>query len=110
MFYLRTIIDGVERDIEIYGDQIFTTCLDCGKEMQADEDFLADLMVDRKFDFAGSNIVCEDCAAKRKNNKAYLSRNEAARKIVAILSEAKLTNEQVENIFTEIMSIDWDEG
>lgn len=109
MFHLRTTIDGVERDIEIYGDQIFTPCLDCGKEMQADEDFLADLMTDRNFDFAGSNIVCEECTAKRQSNKAYSLHNEAVQKIIEILSEVKLNNEQVENIFTEIMSIDWEQ-
>jgi hypothetical protein len=66
MFYLKKEIGNVP----IYGDEIFTTCLDCGKEVQFDEISLAEIIGDgTDFDFAGTSVICEECTKKRNSQK-----------------------------------------
>lgn len=64
MFYLKKPTG----DIPIYGDEIFTRCTDCNKEMQFDESDLAKI-IDKNFDFAGTNVICEECSTKTNPQK-----------------------------------------
>ncbi len=57
MIYLKTEVDGVERKIEIYNDEFYTTCPKCGKEVQVCEDMLKDCIDD----FVGTNWYCKEC-------------------------------------------------
>lgn len=58
MFYLKAKIDNhIEIKVDIYGDEIFTTCFICGKEIQADEKLLVDIFKDGG-DFASTSISC----------------------------------------------------
>lgn len=61
MFYVKAQInDDIEIKVPLYGDSIFTTCLECGTEVQTDETFIAEL-INEGGDLAGSSIICEMC-------------------------------------------------
>ncbi|KKO51108.1 hypothetical protein [Paenibacillus sp. DMB20] len=57
MFYLKTEIDGEMYKVEIYDDEIFTTCLLCGNEIQVDAHTIIDVLRNGG-DFASTAISC----------------------------------------------------
>lgn len=46
MLYLKSFVDGKPVKVELYGDEIFTQCFRCEKEMQVDEDLLRWILQD----------------------------------------------------------------
>lgn len=66
MLYIKTKInDQVEMKVDLYEDEIFTDCGDCGKPMQVDFDEIVDI---RKsgFDLVGTTFFCEECSVKKE--------------------------------------------
>lgn len=61
MFYIKTEHEGKQVKINIYDDEIFTSCLNCGKEIQVDTELLRDILADG--DFASTSIGC--CEKKK---------------------------------------------
>lgn len=65
MFFLKTkITDEIEIRVPIYGDEIFTICPDCGKEIEADSDLLADIFKDGG-NLESTSLCCKECSAIR---------------------------------------------
>lgn len=63
MFYIKTkITDDVEVKINLYDDEIYTTCPKCGKEMQVTTEDIK--LVFMEGDFSSSSLLCEDCSSK----------------------------------------------
>lgn len=66
MFYIKKkITDDIEIKIDIYENEIFTTCGDCGKEMQIESEHLADIIKDQAL--ASTYVLCEECSKIRNN-------------------------------------------
>lgn len=63
MFYLKTEIEGKIQNIDIYDDEIFTTCIECGKEIQVDTETIISILKDGG-DFASTSISC-GCSTER---------------------------------------------
>ncbi|MFD1776699.1 hypothetical protein [Paenibacillus rhizophilus] len=57
MIYLKTEVDGVEREIEIYYDEIFTRCFKCGKELPVDREMIIGMLKDG-CSFADTSFSC----------------------------------------------------
>lgn len=57
MFYIKTEIDGKQRKVEIYGDELFTSCFNCGKEFPVDEELLM-LVLQDGGSFSGTSLSC----------------------------------------------------
>lgn len=63
MFYIKTKLPGGKTvKTEVTDENVFTRCLECGKETGVD---LAELFSDGEGDLYSSGIICEDCAKKR---------------------------------------------
>lgn len=60
MFYLKTTVDGAPKKIDIYDDEIYTRCFNCGKEFQIDSATLQQVLADGG-DFASTSIGHVDC-------------------------------------------------
>ena len=61
MYYVKTKINKeVEMKVEVHGDDIYTKCSKCGKEIQADMEILTELLKEGNLD--GTSICCEDCS------------------------------------------------
>lgn len=58
MFYIRTTHNGVQIEIPIYDDEIFTRCYNCGEEMQVDTEMLLNVLTDG--DLSSTSISCCD--------------------------------------------------
>lgn len=53
--------------IDLTDENVFTTCLDCGREMQVD---LSELSQDSEgFDLYGTNLRCGKCSAQQRARK-----------------------------------------
>ncbi|AYB38522.1 hypothetical protein [Brevibacillus laterosporus] len=60
MFYLKTKDRrNKELVVDIYDDEIFTKCVECGKEIQADSELLINVL--ENGEFASTYIMCEKC-------------------------------------------------
>lgn len=57
MFYLKTEIDGKIREVEFYGDEIYTRCFRCGTEFQVDEHLQREVLKDDG-SFSGTRLTC----------------------------------------------------
>ncbi|GMA50183.1 hypothetical protein GCM10025857_15400 [Alicyclobacillus contaminans] len=62
MFYLKTEHDGKPIQVDIYDDEIYTRCSNCGKEFQVDTELLRQVLSDGG-DFASTSLSC--CDAER---------------------------------------------
>lgn len=61
MFYIKTSInDNVEIKVDLYDDEIYTQCANCGKEMQVETGILKEVLKDG--DFASTSLYCEECS------------------------------------------------
>lgn len=59
MVYLKKEINGIEMKIEVYSDEFYTICPQCGREFRVDKEVLQDFMND--LDFTGTRVWCNDC-------------------------------------------------
>lgn len=64
MFYMKEKLEnGNEVQIDITDDNVYTTCIDCGKEFKVD---LVDTIKSvNRFDLYGTSLFCKECADKR---------------------------------------------
>lgn len=63
MFYVKAKInDDVEIKVNIYGDDIYTNCLDCEKEFQVSEE---ELEVYLHEGLSSISACCKECSIKR---------------------------------------------
>lgn len=65
-FYIKRRIDDIVIQIPLYDDEIYTNCAECGKEIEVDTAFLADILQDG--DLVSTAVFCEDCAKLRKQS------------------------------------------
>lgn len=69
MLYLKAQInEQVELKIDLYDDEIFTTCPGCGKEVQVEPQDLVEI-IQSGGDFVGTNIYCNGCFSKKDDLK-----------------------------------------
>ena len=62
MFYVKTKInEGTYITTEITDENTFTTCVDCGHEIQVDLD---EAIIDGHLDLFGLGMRCEECSYK----------------------------------------------
>ena len=65
MYYVKTKIGKeVEMKVEVHGDDIYTKCSKCGKEIQADMQILSELLKGGNLD--GTGMRCEMCSENYK--------------------------------------------
>lgn len=60
MFYTT---DDNGNNVELYEDNIFTYCPDCGRKVYVDEELFADIILET--DLAGTTVFCDECDKKR---------------------------------------------
>lgn len=66
MIYAKIHVnDDLEMRVGMYGDEFYSLCPDCGKEVPVE---LGDL-ADTGFDLAGSSVYCAECSKKRHEKK-----------------------------------------
>lgn len=69
MFYVKTnISNNAEIKVELYEDEIYTHCYECGKEIQVDTDILINIWT-TDGDLSSTSIKCKECSKKDFNNK-----------------------------------------
>lgn len=69
MFYVKTQInEHIEIKIDLYDDEIFTQCPDCGVELEVDNETLIAVLKDDG-DFPSTSIYCKECSKKIHANK-----------------------------------------
>ena len=67
MFYARTKINSeVEIKIDLYEDEIFTQCPNCGQEIQLPPKELAEII--KEHGITGTSVYCEKCSKKMQSN------------------------------------------
>ena len=61
MYYVKAKIGReAEIKIEVHGDDIYTKCTKCGKEILADTGILSELLEEGNLD--GTSMCCEKCS------------------------------------------------
>ncbi len=61
MFYVKkNINDEIELEIELYEDDIYTYCRDCGKIIQIENEHLADIL--KCGDLSNTSVCCKECS------------------------------------------------
>lgn len=60
MFYIKKQTEEISVKAELTGEA-YTLCPDCGKEVEVD---LAETVQISDFDFYGTTIYCDECAAR----------------------------------------------
>lgn len=61
MFYVKTNLNkNIEIKVDLYDDEIFTQCPKCGKEIQVDNETLANILKDA--DLIGTSLYCVECS------------------------------------------------
>lgn len=68
MFYVKTQIANIEIKIELYDDEIFTSCNNCGKEIEVDSQALISVLQDG--DLASTSLACVECTSKSREEKS----------------------------------------
>ncbi|MOA68028.1 hypothetical protein D3C78_1954560 [compost metagenome] len=63
MIYLKTEVDGKQQIIDIYDDEIYSTCFKCGKEFQVDLHLIQEILRTGG-DFASTSVSC-GCSVER---------------------------------------------
>lgn len=65
MLYVKArISDNTEIKVDLYEDEIFSTCPECGKEVQVEPVVVASI-INSEDGFSGTSIYCDDCAHKK---------------------------------------------
>lgn len=63
MFHVKTQLNkDAAIVVDITDKNVFTTCPDCGKEVQVD---LTDFAGDEEFDLYGTEVSCPECSKRR---------------------------------------------
>ena len=63
MYYIKNKIgDNIEVRTEIHGDDVYTKCGKCNKEILVDTSILVELLEEGNLD--GTSICCEECSAE----------------------------------------------
>lgn len=76
MFYTKaTLWNGRTIEVELYDDEFYSKCSDCGTEIQFDSVEIAQLVNDGG-DLAGTSVKCDKC--RRRSNRRYVSIPDAA--------------------------------
>ncbi|TFJ92174.1 hypothetical protein [Lentibacillus salicampi] len=60
MLYIKKSTDDVEMKMDLYEDEIFSSCPICGKEHEVQPDELAHI-IQSGDDFSGTSIFCNGC-------------------------------------------------
>lgn len=72
MIYLKTKLEnGEEVKIDVYGDEFYCLCPECGKEVNLDEYSLRDIVNNCGCDFGSVSIFCEECSKHRLSLKPF---------------------------------------
>lgn len=72
MFYVKTKLnDSIEIKVDLYEDEIFTACPNCGKEIQLESTEIGNILKVGG-DFASTNVYCADCSKKLHPPKTSL--------------------------------------
>ena len=70
MIYLKTQIgEGIEIKIDVYGDEFYTRCPQCGKEINVDSEALHT----KDTDFGSTQIFCNECSKDRQKIDEYIN-------------------------------------
>ncbi|GGB43387.1 hypothetical protein GCM10011409_21250 [Lentibacillus populi] len=70
MLYVKTKInDQVEMKVDLYEDEIFSSCPVCGKEYQVDPLEIADI-ISQGDDFPGTSFYCNGCIKGKVDSNA----------------------------------------
>ena len=65
MFYVKTNLNkNIEIKVDLYDDEIFTQCPKCGKEIQVDNETLANILKDA--DLSSTSLYCGKCSKEVK--------------------------------------------
>lgn len=88
MIYLKTEVNGVATEVEVYADEFYSTCPICGKEVKVDEETLK-IIFSNDLDFSGTCVWCPECTRKRTTKKA-MKENKGL-----ILTTSQLENQRV---------------
>ncbi len=65
MYYVKAKLnEEAEIRIEVHGDDIYTECMKCGKEILADTAILSELLEEGNLD--GTGMCCEKCSENYK--------------------------------------------
>lgn len=68
MLYIKAHLnDQVEIKIDLYEDEIFNSCADCGKEEPVSEEELIEILKSPHMDFQGTTHFCSECTKERRN-------------------------------------------
>lgn len=71
MFYVKAEInDSIEIKVDLYEDEIFCTCPDCGSEQKVDTETLIHVL--KEGDLCSTSIFCVNCSKKRSKNMTEL--------------------------------------
>lgn len=70
MVYIKTNINGVETKVDIYSDELYSTCPKCGKEVNLTDDMLKDTV--NEGDFASTSWYCDECSNDISGKKPRL--------------------------------------
>lgn len=65
MFYVKTTLNNKPIKVDIYGDDIYTTCYTCGKEMIVDDELLKFAL--QEGDLSSTKLSC--CEASKPTLK-----------------------------------------
>lgn len=66
MFYVKAqLSDQVEIKVDLYEEEIFTQCPDCGVELEVASQALIAILEDEAADFSSTSICCEYCSSLR---------------------------------------------
>jgi hypothetical protein len=57
LIFLRTVQEGKEIEVEVYGDELFARCYNCGEEIPVDEELLFEILKDG-CGIAGTSLSC----------------------------------------------------
>ncbi len=61
MFYIKTkIADNLEIKVDLYGDEIYTKCGKCGKELEVDTETLEKVL--KHGDLVSTTMYCDKCS------------------------------------------------
>lgn len=64
MLYVKAkLSESVEINVDLYEDEIYSTCPGCGKEVHVEPEHLARIITDGD-DFSGTSFYCEVCSEK----------------------------------------------
>lgn len=69
LLYVKAKInDQIEIKVDLYEDEIFTSCGTCGKEMEVEPEEIAEI-IKSDSDFVGTTYYCKDCGLPKKKRK-----------------------------------------